>query len=221
MKKLDAVLLMSEPSGRRVQELAAMAGVNLHTLIVSDLIALERAFSKRHELLLSFGTGVIVPAWILEIPGLIAINVHAASPAYPGRDPHHFAVYDGAKQYGATMHYMTQSVDAGPIVDVELFDLPEPVSPSELLARANEAGWLLIERFFRRLVKDGPPAPLRGLTWGRRKTTRKMFQELCRVDLTMSKEEIDRRYRATAMPGYRNLFIDIHGYRFRIEDIPQ
>jgi methionyl-tRNA formyltransferase len=219
MKRLNAVFLMSVASGQRACDLARQAGVDLDVVFVNDVDALERAFSIRHDLLLSFGTGVIVPARILAMPGLLALNVHAASPQYPGRDPHHFAVYDGATQYGATMHYMTQSVDAGPIVDTELFDVPAGVTPSGLLDLANEAGWKLIKRFFAAYKNaQGAPGPLDGLSWGQRKSTRKMFLEMCRIDPSMPKEEITRRYKATAMPGYRNLYVDLHGYRFRIEE---
>lgn len=218
MKCVNAVLLMEEQSGQNTCELASLGGVHLDVVVANDLASLERAFSVHQDLLLSFGTGVIVPSWILEMPGLLALNVHAASPQYPGRDPHHFAVYDGARQYGATMHHMTKSVDAGPIVDVELFDVPAPVTPSELLARANDAGWSLIARFFQRFSENGPPTPMPGLAWGPRKTTRKMFQEMCRIDPAMSKDEIERRLKATAMPGYGNLYLDLHGHRFRIED---
>lgn len=218
MKCLNAVLLMEETSGKKTCELASREGVNLDAVVVNDLGGLERVFSVRHELLLSFGTGVIVPSWILDISGLLALNVHAASPQYPGRDPHHFAVYDGVRHYGATMHRMTKSVDAGPIVDVELFEVPSPVTPSGLLARADNAGWSLIARFFQRFSEHGAPTPIPGLAWGPRKTTRKMFLELCRIDPEMTKEEIERRLKATAMPGFRNLYLDLHGHRFRIED---
>lgn len=218
MNCLKAVLLMEEPSGQKTCELASRGGVNLDAVVVNDSCALERAFSVRHDLLLSFGTGVIVPSWILDMPGLLALNVHAASPQYPGRDPHHFAVYDGVRQYGATMHQMTKSVDAGPIVGVELFDVRASVTPSELLARANDAGWSLIARFFERFSEHGAPTPMPGLAWGPRKTTRKMFLELCRIDPAIPKEEIKRRLKATAIPGFRNLYLDLHGHRFRIED---
>lgn len=219
MKHLSAVFLMSDASGQRVCDLARQAGFDVDAVFVNDLDALERVFAKRHNLMLSFGTGVIVPAWILAMPGLLAVNVHAASPQYPGRDPHHFAVYDGATYYGATMHYMTQSVDDGPIIDTELLDVPAGVTPSDLLDLANEAGWKLIKRFFAAYQAQGAPVPLDGLSWGMRKSTRKMFLEMCRIDPSMPKEEIERRYKATAMPGYRNLYVDLHGYRFRIEEL--
>lgn len=219
MEQLNAVLLMSEASCQKTRDAAIEVGIDIDFVMVSDLEALECAFSIRRDLLLSFGMGTIVPRWILDRPSLIALNVHAASPQYPGRDPHHFAVYDGAKEYGATLHYMTQSVDAGPIVDVELFDVPPAVTPSALLDLAREASFVLIRRFFQLYVEYGAPKQMDGMVWGARKSTRKMFLELCRIDPAMPKEEIERRKMATEMPGYRNLYIDIHGYRFRIEDL--
>ena len=209
---------MSEESGHIAIGLAKRAGINLSAVVVNDQDALKNAFSTHHDLLLSFGTSVIVPRWVLATPGLLALNVHAASPNYPGRDPHHFAVYDGVKQYGATIHYMTQSIDAGSITDVELFDVSPNVSPLSLLELANNAGWRLIDRFFATYKKQGAPVQLDNFSWGKRKSTRKMFLEMCRVDLTMSQDEIDRRFRATAMPGYNNLYVDLHGHRYRIED---
>lgn len=220
MKYLSAVLLMSPSAGRKVQAIAMRAGVVLDAVIANDPDALERGFSTRRDLLFAFGTGVIVPAWILEKSGLLALNVHAASPQYPGRDPHHFAIYDETKRYGATIHYMVPSVDAGPIVDVELFDVPPNITPVALLELADQAGWELIERFFQKFITDGAPKPILGISWSSRKSTRKLFLELCRIDPAMPKDEIVRRDKATSMPGYSNLYVDIKGYRFRLDGRP-
>lgn len=218
MMCLNTVLLMDELSGQKVCELAAIAGIKLVAVIVNDKFQLESSFSAPQQLLLSFGTSVIVPTWILNEPNLLSINVHSASPDYPGRDPHHFAVYDRAIQYGATIHFMTPTVDSGEIIDVELFDVPNNASPSLLLNRAKEAALILIERFFKNIRDNGSPKSIEGLNWGQRKTTRAMFRDLCCISPAMTKEEIDRRFKATAMPGYKNLFVEIHGRRFRIED---
>ncbi len=218
MKGLRAVLLMESESGERVIRLACAAGITLQAEVVSDLTALNQAFNNPPELLLSFGTSVIVPPPLLELQDLLALNVHAASPDYPGRDPHHFAVYDGVGRYGATMHFMTSKVDAGQIVDVVLFDVPADVTPLYLLEKANEFAWVLIERFFYKLAKSCVLCPMEGVFWGKRKTTRKMFSELCKVDGAMSEMEFERRLRATTMPGYENLYLELHGRRFRLEE---
>ena len=178
---------------------------------------IESLFSKPCDLLLSFGSGVIVPKHILQSPGLTALNIHAASPDFPGRDPHHFALYYGTKRYGATLHYMIDKVDHGRIVDVELFDVPNGISAAELLAKANEAGIEIMRRFFSNYGKSGAPAPRDDLAWGQRRSKRSDFVELCRIDCEMSETEFLRRMYSMTMPGFNNLYIDLHGYRFRID----
>lgn len=217
MKDVRAVLLMDIETGKKVCNLASKVGIKMDAEVVSDLKALSRAFDNSPELLLSFGTSVIVPSALLDLPELYSLNVHAASPSYPGRDPHHFAVYDGVKRYGATMHFMTSSVDAGNIVDVELFDVSAYETPAHLLERANKAAWTLIKRLFFKLSQGELLCPMEGAQWGKRKTTRKMFSDLCRVDAEMSEVEFKRRQKATCMPGFKNLYIEMHGHRFYME----
>lgn len=208
---------MSAPNATLVKNIAADCGVALDAQVANDLAQLDEACRPEFALLLSFGSGVIVPSAIIERPGLLALNVHAASPQYPGRDPHHFAVYDDAKHYGATMHYMTRHVDEGPIICVEMFDVPADTSPSRLLALADNAGFRLVKQFFAHFGKYGSPPAVLDVNWGPRKTTRRMFLDLCRIDPTLSAQELQRRVRATEMPGFSNLFIDLHGHRFRLE----
>jgi methionyl-tRNA formyltransferase len=218
MKRLKFVFLMAEDSCQRAKDLARDIGLNLEVTCVSELQKLEFAFLDDKDLLLSFGTSVLVPDWILKKPNLIALNIHAASPDYPGRDPHHFAVYDGVKIYGATLHLMTKKIDDGQILDVEWFDVPEKIAPINLLKRANEAGWEIVKRLFVNLYNKNPLQQTTDLEWGKRKTTRKMFIELCKLDPTISEKEFKRRLFSTTVPGYKNLYIDLHGHRFRIEN---
>lgn len=214
--RLRAVLLMSDASAALTRHIAEMHGVDLDASVVADQAALQKACLGRPDLLLAFGTGVIVPQSILGMPDMLAINIHPASPAYPGRDPHHFACYDGVAQYGATMHQMTSRVDDGPILDVELLDTTPRASPADLLALAESAGQTLLGRLFANLGTNAPLLPL-GVSWGARKTTRKMFLEMCRIDMTISKDEFERRLRATSMPGYDNLYIEIYGKKFHLK----
>ena len=181
---------------------------------IDELVALFR--QEKIDLLLSFATGVIVPSWILEQPGLTALNLHAASPEYPGRDPHHFAVYDEASQYGATLHFMTASVDAGPIIDVELFNVPDDACPVDLLDKANESAYMLLEKYLPMLLSGNAPPFNPNLQWTGMKRSRKDFLELCRIDAGISEKEFQRRQRACQMPGYNNLHTMVQGRRFHM-----
>ncbi len=212
-----AVFLMSNEMGELAHSIGVSCGLNPTSITVSSLEDIESACAQPVDLLLSFGTGVIVPKHIINLPSITALNIHAASPEYPGRDPHHFAAYYGAKEYGATIHYMTDRVDEGPIVDVETFEVPQGTSAAILLEKANEAAIELMRRFFKTYAAKGAPVPRNDLIWGPHKSTRNEFLELCRVSCEMSESEFSRRLKSVTMPGHNNLYIDIHGYRFRLE----
>jgi methionyl-tRNA formyltransferase len=213
-----AVLLMPPPFAARASEIAAETGLELESVNVFSDDTLRAAFESPATLLISFGTSVIVPPTILQQSGLMAVNIHAASPRYPGRDPHHFAAFDGVSEYGATMHVMTRHVDAGPIIGVERFAVERDCLPVELLRRANEAGFTLLRRLCEALRSTGQlPQPIPE-QWGPHRYTRKEFLELARIDCSMSADEVRRRLRATAMPGYNNAYVMLHGHRFRLED---
>lgn len=218
MRSIRAVLLMESAVAARVIELARSLGITLNAGVGNDIAIIEEEFKRNPELLISFGTSVIVPESLLRRPELLAINVHPASPAFPGRDPHHFAVYEGATEYGATMHLMTSRVDDGAIIDVELFPVPEGATPVLLLSMAEDAAWRLMTRLFSRLAIGEEIQTLQNVSWRRRKTTRKMFLELCKVDGQMGEAEFTRRVRATAMPGYNNLRVELYGKIFRLQD---
>lgn len=214
---LRVALLMPKPHAEASLHYGLSAGVSLQGQCVETLGELQAVVAAGCDLILAFCTSVIVPEDILAVPGLKAVNVHGALPEFPGRDPHHFAHYAQVSEYGATMHYMDSTVDSGPIIDVEVFRVTPEMTPAVLLGHATAAGMVLIQRFMHGLASGNWPVPSPTLKWGRRKTTRKDFIELCRVDTSIGCDEFERRRAATSMPGYSNLFIELHGYRFRLE----
>lgn len=70
------------------------------------------------------------------------INIHHSMlPAFTGAKPYHQAHARGVKLIGATSHYVTKSLDAGPIIvqDVKLIDHRKSVSELVVLGRDLEA----------------------------------------------------------------------------------
>ena len=167
--------------------------------------------------LVSFGTSVIVPRDVLERFEGRAFNVHPASPDYPGRDPHHFAVYDGVARYGATFHVMTAKVDDGPVLDVEWFDVPPGCAPGPLLDLANAASVRLLQRHGRALAEGLPIVPAGGMRWGARKRARADFRAMCALTPDISAEEFQKRFAAFDGGVYNNLTVQLHGWTFRID----
>jgi len=218
--KAHAVLLVPHEMAGKMSAYVRSGNPNASIDVVHTREELDALGPSMNEdsLLISFGTGVIVPGGILAQIEEQAVNFHAASPDFPGRDPHHFAVYRKAERYGATAHWMTGRVDAGQIIGVRWFDISHDAHPYELLQSANEAALALASDLIPRLMSGESVRPV-GTEWGGQKTKREDFQKLCRLTPSASEEELGRRLHAVEAPGYNNLHLDVHGHRFRYEEM--
>ena len=171
---------------------------------------------KSKPILISYNHNIIFPKWLLDKIE-VGYNVHAAPPEYPGRDPHHFAIYDEVKEYGATLHLISEKVDNGPIILVSKFDCSNIHLPQDLLKIADEHALNLIEKLIS-MIANGKVIRISNLNWGPRKTTRKMFLEYCKINPLISKEELQKRIRAFNVKGYSNIKLHLHGYIFKLEE---
>jgi methionyl-tRNA formyltransferase len=165
--------------------------------------------------LIAFLTTVIVPQRILDQLGFGAYNFHPGPPNYPGFVPSHFATYDEATEFGATAHVMIAQVDAGPIVGVELFDIP----PGTGVLALERLAFTELARLFWKLVNalatQETPLEELPIRWCGRKTTRRMYEAMCDLPLDISKEELARRVKVFG-DGHFGIrpTITVRGHRF-------
>lgn len=204
------IFFLTNLDAARADAVASLLGSHR---LVRDLDALNPAAG---DVLLSFSTAIIVPPDILRRFGGAAYNLHAASPEYPGRDPHHWAVYDGATRYGATLHHMTPRVDDGSIIDVEWLDVAAGITPVRLLAEANQAALRLLARVAPLLDRPGALLPHPDWRWSGVKRTRADFHAMCRLSPDITAAELERRVRAFDVPGHDNLSLELHGRTFHL-----
>lgn len=211
------VLLITPLEGDQLHALQeSLAGVSV--TVIRNLAQLTAEVARAPEaVIIAYGTGIIVPTEILAVHKAPAYNFHAAPPAYPGRDPHHFAVYDGATEYGATAHVMTARVDDGPILGVKRFPVTAGTPPHRLLALASAALTELFAELAPAMASGVALPVLAGESWGNRRGTRRLFRKLCTLSPLVSEEEFHRRRSAFQVEGYNNLTTTLHGHRFRIE----
>ena len=174
----------------------------------------------RFDRLVAFCTDTIVPASSLAALGGPAYNFHPAPPDYPGSHPASFAIYDGATRFGATVHEMVERVDAGPIVDVEMFEIPPGIGVLALEDKAGEAAAHLFWRLAPLLADCSKPLPVGPLAWGSRKTTRKGFRAMGELDPGISAEEFERRWRAFGLRDPSIMQVVLHGRRFALMEPP-
>lgn len=168
--------------------------------------------------LLACATEVIVPERLLAAFSGPSYNLHPGPPAYPGRFPSVFALYDGAAEFGSTLHEMSGKVDEGPIVGVDLFPVP-PAADRALLETHSFASVLrLLVRMCAGLVHSAPLPHLPDAAWSGRKTRQADFDALCRLPEGVDAAEFARRYRAVGEGPDHALEFTLFGHRFRLDN---
>ncbi|MCC5927461.1 MAG: formyltetrahydrofolate deformylase [Bacteroidetes bacterium] len=67
------------------------------------------------------------------------INIHHSFlPAFPGSRPYHSAYYRGVKIIGATSHFVTEELDAGPIIEQDVIRIKHSDSIEDLKRKGKE-----------------------------------------------------------------------------------
>lgn len=166
--------------------------------------------------LIAFVTPEIVSTSILSRLGHGALNFHPGPPSYPGWAPSHFALYERAREFGATVHVMVGQVDAGPIIDIALFPIPDDITVPglERLAYAHLAQ--LFWRMAKSLATDPQLPPAIPVSWGSRKYSRRAYRAICEIPLDIPKDELDRRIRVFGDNHFGICpTIKLHGVEFR------
>src|SRR6202030_919346 len=131
--------------------------------------------------LVAFVTPEIVPSSILVRLAYGAFNFHPGPPAYPGWAPSHFALYDQATEFGATVHAMVEAVDAGPIIEFASFPIPPHTSVLGLEGLAYAHLAFLFWRMAKWLASDVVHPPALSVQWGNRKYSRKNYRAMCEI----------------------------------------
>lgn len=171
--KSCVLLLSTDPivdrAEKHARSLFAMRSVLRHTRS-------ERRLARPlppADLLLNFLSAPYVPPTELAKFGT-AVNFHPAPPEYPGVGSASLALYDGRKYHGVTAHIMTERYDAGPIIRVQRFLIPQPCTYARLFELSLAESLLL---FF-----DVTAGLARGAAfqcdeqWARRAYTRSEFE---------------------------------------------
>jgi methionyl-tRNA formyltransferase len=102
----DTIVLLTGPVEQGASA-SALRGHNTQLAVYpvttpEHLAALDVDILRRARLI-AFSSPVIVPPLVLAALGYGAYNFHPGPPEYPGWAPAHFALYDGATEFGATL----------------------------------------------------------------------------------------------------------------------
>ena len=215
----DTIILLTGPTERAALPaplLGQNPAVTVLTIESVEQLASLSADVLRRSRLIAFATPVIVPKTILDQIGYGAVNFHPGPPSYPGWAPAHFALYDEADEFGATVHVMIEKVDAGPIIDLVLFPIPPNTTVLTLEGMAYARLAFLFWRMARELACHPALPGALSVEWGTRKYSRRTYVSMCEIPLDISKRELDRRMRIFGSNDFSVApTIKLHGIEFR------
>lgn len=107
----------------------------------------NEAEKKQFELLESFKIDFIVLARYMQIisqnlidkyPNKIINIHHSFLPAFVGAKPYHSAFKRGVKIIGATSHYVTEELDAGPIIEQDVTRVSHSHAIADLISKGRD-----------------------------------------------------------------------------------
>ncbi len=81
---------------------------------------------------------IVSPEFIDHFPNKIINIHHSFLPAFPGAKPYHSAYHRGVKIIGATSHFVTAELDAGPIIEQDVVRVDHRDEIDDLVRKGRE-----------------------------------------------------------------------------------
>lgn len=210
----------------------------IHDPAYKELIELARQYSvaliEKEEDLLQFDLDIgftvhhlkIIKKPIIDHFSVGIVNLHSGPlPEYRGNFPFVHAICDGKNTYGATIHFIDEGVDTGPII-----------KSSECSIEPEETSWQLFEKLRTILyndfisilpsvisgaVKATPQSEIIKSTNIQPKTyTREMLEEKRKIDPFWTQQKIYNHIRAFQFPGIEPAYTIISGKKIYLKINP-
>lgn len=200
-----------------VAEAAALHGLRCVTPAdphLPELLAEAKASDP--DFLFSFYYRQMLRAPWLQLPRRGAYNMHGSLlPQYRGRAPVNWAVIEGAKQTGATLHRMNEKPDNGAIVDQCAVPILIDDTAHEVFGKVVVAAEIALARSLPGLLAGTAVERPQDLSQGRYFGGRKPEDGL--IPPTANALQIHNLVRALAPPYYPGAFCHFGGRRIRID----
>ncbi len=97
----------------------------------------------------------VLPDWLAqEYAGRILNIHHSFLPSFSGARPYHAAFERGVKLIGATCHYVTAELDAGPIIDQDVMRIDHGDTVEEMMRLGRDVEKMVLARGVRYHLQD-------------------------------------------------------------------
>ena len=115
----------------------------------AEMEAMELELLEKHKVtfvVLARYMQIVSEDFIRQYPNAIINIHHSFLPAFPGAKPYHSAYERGVKIIGATSHYVTSELDAGPIIDQDIVRVSHRDSIDRLIMKGKDVEKLVLSR---------------------------------------------------------------------------
>lgn len=137
-----------------LQHVADRFGIPFHVFTITKENKAEQE-AKEMELLKENGVNFIVLARYMQViseqmieayPSKIINIHHSFLPAFVGAKPYHAAFERGVKIIGATSHYVTTELDAGPIIEQDVVRITHKDTVQDLINKGKDLEKIVLSR---------------------------------------------------------------------------
>jgi len=149
---VDIPLIISNHND--LEPVANQFGIPYHCVEKNDQNSMEMEVRELELLRLHQITFVVLARYmrilssdfIQHYPNQVINIHHSFLPAFPGAKPYHSAYERGVKIIGATSHYVTSELDAGPIIDQDIVRISHRDSIDKLIMKGKDVEKLVLSR---------------------------------------------------------------------------
>jgi methionyl-tRNA formyltransferase len=208
----DNVRFGSEHS---VKQLATSNNIKFGETL-ADLSAIEEEI----DFLISVQYHLILKQEHINLAKILAVNLHMASlPEYRGCNQFSFAIYNKSSVFGTTLHQLEAGIDNGKIIAERRFEITSHMMVKDLYDKTFDESIKLFEENIENILNQKytltPQETLvaeRGSSIYYRKDVAKLKQ----IDFGDMADEIARKVKATAMPGFEPPYTIIDHVKYYI-----
>lgn len=147
----------------------------------------------------------------------ISVNLHMAPlPEYRGCNQFSYAIINGDKEFGTTLHRLEEGIDDGAILFEKRFPLADNCWVDELYALTEKESLTLFKQHIGDIIDENytlTPQEELLAERGSSLNFRKDIHELKKIDMKWPQDKIKAHIRATSMPGFSPPYTFIDGQK--------
>ena len=155
-KEFSAEIPLIISNHPHLQAICEQFGADFHHIPITKDNKVEQE-AKQLDLLHQYNIDLVIlakymqvlsPNFIVQFPQIINIH-HSFLPAFVGAKPYHKAHKRGVKIIGATAHYVTPELDAGPIIEQDVVRVSHRDSVVDLIRKGKDLERIVLARAVR------------------------------------------------------------------------